>query len=124
MRRRIWPPTAMALVALACVGQARAASFQDVSKAIEQHRGKLAPRFAERARHARADGTLVVMVTTRSRSAAVERLVRRSTVWARWYGARPAFFAGVRPEGLAALLDTRAVRYVEADYPIKLYIYL
>src|SRR4051794_18929577 len=121
MRRgRIWGVIAAAGVAVGWGAQAHAAPAEGWGgaprDALRQHAGKLGPQFAERMRYAQADGTLIVMVTTRSRSAAVERLVRRSTVWVRWYGARPAFFAAVRPAGLAALLHARAVRYVEADH--------
>jgi hypothetical protein len=93
-----------------------ATSPSALSHALVAHRGKLGPDFRARLRYAHADGTLRVMVTTRARTAATERLARASTTWVQWYGRLPAFYAAVTPRQLVALLRSHAVRLVEADH--------
>jgi serine protease AprX len=90
-----------------------------LSKALSAHRGKLGPEFRARLRYAHRDGTLRVMVTTRARTAATERLARRSSQWVQWYATLPGFYAAVTPTQLATLLDAREVRRVEADYRVS-----
>ncbi|MDQ1446880.1 MAG: hypothetical protein QOI20_3344, partial [Acidimicrobiaceae bacterium] len=96
-----------------------ATSPSALSHALAAHHTKLGPDFRARLRYAHADGTLRVMVTTRARTAATERLARSSTTWLQWYGKLPAFYAAVTPSQLVALLRSRAVRLVEADYRVS-----
>jgi subtilisin family serine protease len=95
-----------------------AAGSSALSRVLTAHAGKLGPEFRARLRYAHADGTLRVMVTTTTRSAAVQRFVKRSTTWSQWYGKLPGFYAAVTPAQLATLLASRAIRHVEADYRV------
>ena len=90
-----------------------------LSHALAAHHGKLGPEFRARLRYAHSDGTLRVMVTTRARTPATERLARRATQWVQWYGELPGFYAAVTPGQLATLLDARDIRNVEADYRVS-----
>ena len=66
-----------------------------LSRALTAHRAKLGPAFLARLRYAHTDGTLRVMVTARARTAATERLARRSSEWVQWYLTVPGFYAAV-----------------------------
>src|SRR4051812_5855209 len=81
--------------------------------ALHMHPGKLATEFRSRLRYAQPDGRLRVMVTTKARTPATQRLAAAATTWVRWYPGLPAFYAAVTPPQLARLLDSSAVRFVE-----------
>ncbi|HET7482972.1 MAG TPA: S8 family serine peptidase, partial [Actinomycetota bacterium] len=90
-----------------------------VMTAIDAHRDKIPVEFFDRLKYALPDGTLRVMVALDHRDAAVESFVRQNTVWAQWYGNAPRFLGRVTQDQMVALLNARAITFVEPDYPIK-----
>lgn len=101
---------------------ARASDPAAAAATLAAQRGKLAPRFDDRLRYARPDGRLRAMVTTTERSGAVERLVAASATSVRWYPGLPAFLGLVTPDGLARLLASEDVVYVEPDHPLSYFL--
>ena len=95
-----------------------AAASAPIRQAILEHLDKTPPEFFERLDHALPDGSLVVMVRLRSRSAQAEALARSATHDLRWYGDLPAFYGLVHQEGLAQLLASPKVLHVEPDYRV------
>lgn len=129
---RVAACTVVAVLAVASASGAAATPRQDwtapasspaeVAATLQAQRGKLARRFDAWLRYARPDGRLRVMVTTSGRSAAVERLVGSSATSVRWYPGLPAFLGLVTPDGLARLLASADVVYVEPDHPLSYFL--
>lgn len=85
---------------------------------IVGHLDKTPPEFFRRLRHAFPDGTVGVMVRLSERTEATESLAELSTTALNWYGDLPAFYGRVDDRGMASLLASPEVMFVEPDYRI------